>query len=113
MGIPVISVMGKLFLGGKNALCFPFGCDFKHEAIVVLVELEREVNTADEGLSVTHVLADVGVHEIVPLVEGHCVVNDLLELKGVLILPPSSTHELHEPGDVALIEDFVLSDRVF
>lgn len=112
MGISLVSIMGELFFGGKDAFGFPLGCDFEHEAIVVLIEFERKVDAADQCLCVTNIFADVGVDEVVAFVESNCIVDNFLELERVFVLPPPPSHELHKLRDQPLVEHPIFPHRV-
>ena len=91
----------------EEGLLLPLVGEFEELPVLVLVELEGEVEAADDGLGVGEVLADVGVDQVVPFEQGHCVEHYLLVLERKLVLPLSLAHEFDELLQVPLREYIV------
>jgi hypothetical protein len=77
-------------------MTFPFFSSFPHKVVIVLVVLKGEIDAADDGLIDIDILADKRVHEVVSLVQSDSIVDDFFEFEGILILTPSSSHEVNK-----------------
>ena len=96
--------MAEALLGVEEGLLLPLVGEFEELPVLVLVELEGEVEAADDRLGVGEVLADVGVDQVVPLEQGHRVEHYLLVLERELVLPLALAHEFDELLQVPLRE---------
>lgn len=80
-------------LGGtKDSFFLPLDRHFGDESLIILVELERDIDSADE-------IADgiffwINIEEVVSAIEGHCIVDHLFELEGVVQLLLPRSHEV-------------------
>jgi hypothetical protein len=68
----------------EKRLRFPFRGHFEHEILIVLIVLERKVESANNDLNFTKILNDERIDKIVSFKEDYCVVNDLLKFERVL-----------------------------
>ena len=103
-GVAFVPEMAEALLGVEEGLLLPLVGEFEELPVLVLVELEGEVEAADDRLGVGEVLADVGVDQVVPLEQGHRVEHYLLVLERELVLPLALAHEFDELLQVPLRE---------
>jgi hypothetical protein len=68
--------------GTEDRLFLPLDCHFGDESLIILIELERDINCADEVAD--GIVLKVDVKQVVSAEKGYCIVYNLLEFEGVV-----------------------------
>lgn len=98
--IALIPEVRKPFDGGEDRLLLPLRSHFGDEAFIILVDLQREIDRADKILH--RLLLNIGIEQVVPLIQRNSIVDGLLELEGIVDLLLPRPHEIDQPPEMPL-----------